>query len=108
MLWFDGVGVCMQSDDAGQSVLQSTRSNAVKDKEKIKKKLFNDLQIAVQQVVGELPLYHWLTVLTQLISRICHESLDVRGVLHKILTQLLCMYPQQVSSISTIFHSTCV
>ncbi|KAM0929216.1 hypothetical protein ACQ4PT_001782 [Festuca glaucescens] len=43
----------------------------------------------------DLPTYQWLTVLSQLISRICHQNGDVVKTVRYIITCVLQAYPQQ-------------
>uniref|UniRef100_A0A0D3GKZ8 Serine/threonine-protein kinase ATR n=1 Tax=Oryza barthii TaxID=65489 RepID=A0A0D3GKZ8_9ORYZ len=43
----------------------------------------------------DLPPYQWLTVLSQLISRICHQNTEVVKLVKCIVTSILREYPQQ-------------
>ncbi|KAK1273836.1 Serine/threonine-protein kinase ATR [Acorus gramineus] len=43
----------------------------------------------------DLPTYQWLTVLSQLVSRICHQNEDVVRIVKQIITSVLQEYPQQ-------------
>ncbi|XP_039135080.1 serine/threonine-protein kinase ATR isoform X2 [Dioscorea cayenensis subsp. rotundata] len=43
----------------------------------------------------DLPTYQWLTVLSQLISRICHQNEDIVRIVKHIITSVLQEYPQQ-------------
>jgi len=43
----------------------------------------------------DLPTYQWLTVLSQLVSRICHQNEEVVRVVKHIITSVLQVYPQQ-------------
>lgn len=43
----------------------------------------------------DLPTYQWLTVLSQLISRICHQNGEVVRVVRYIIQSVLQAYPQQ-------------
>lgn len=43
----------------------------------------------------DLPTYQWLTVLSQLISRICHQNPEVVKIVKCIITSILREYPQQ-------------
>ncbi|XP_050363920.1 serine/threonine-protein kinase ATR [Argentina anserina] len=43
----------------------------------------------------DLPTYQWLTVLPQLVSRICHQNKEVVQVVKNIITSVLWHYPQQ-------------
>ncbi|XP_062019493.1 serine/threonine-protein kinase ATR isoform X1 [Rosa rugosa] len=43
----------------------------------------------------DLPTYQWLTVLPQLVSRICHQNEEVVRLVKSIITSVLRQYPQQ-------------
>ncbi|CAM8899357.1 unnamed protein product [Rhodiola kirilowii] len=43
----------------------------------------------------DLPTYQWLTVLPQLVSRICHQNDEVVRLVKVIITSVLRQYPQQ-------------
>jgi serine/threonine-protein kinase ATR len=43
----------------------------------------------------DLPTYQWLTVLSQLISRICHQNDEIVRIAKHIITSVLQAYPQQ-------------
>lgn len=43
----------------------------------------------------DLPTYYWLTVLPQLVSRICHQNEEVVKLVKHIITSVLQKYPQQ-------------
>ncbi|XP_027934179.1 serine/threonine-protein kinase ATR isoform X2 [Vigna unguiculata] len=43
----------------------------------------------------DLPTYHWLTVLPQLVSRICHQNVEIVRLVKLIITSVLRQYPQQ-------------
>lgn len=43
----------------------------------------------------DLPTYQWLTVLPQLVSRICHQNEEVVRLVKHIITSVLKQYPQQ-------------
>uniref|UniRef100_J3MHR6 Serine/threonine-protein kinase ATR n=1 Tax=Oryza brachyantha TaxID=4533 RepID=J3MHR6_ORYBR len=43
----------------------------------------------------DLPTYQWLTVLSQLISRICHQNIEVVKIVKCIITSIIREYPQQ-------------
>ncbi|KAI0514246.1 hypothetical protein KFK09_010281 [Dendrobium nobile] len=44
----------------------------------------------------DLPTYQWLTVLSQLVSRICHQNEETVRIVKHIITSVLQEYPQQV------------
>ncbi|KAF5745781.1 serine/threonine-protein kinase ATR isoform X1 [Tripterygium wilfordii] len=43
----------------------------------------------------DLPTYQWLTVLPQLVSRICHQNEEIVSLVKHIITSVLRQYPQQ-------------
>ncbi|XP_054777127.1 serine/threonine-protein kinase ATR [Prosopis cineraria] len=43
----------------------------------------------------DLPTYQWLTVLPQLVSRICHQNEEIVRLVKLIITSVLRQYPQQ-------------
>ncbi|XP_010266921.1 PREDICTED: serine/threonine-protein kinase ATR isoform X2 [Nelumbo nucifera] len=43
----------------------------------------------------DLPTYQWLTVLSQLVSRICHQNDEIVRLVKHIITSVLREYPQQ-------------
>lgn len=51
----------------------------------------------INMLASSLPQYAWLTVLPQLISRICHQNIEVQKATRQIITRVTQAYPQQVS-----------
>ncbi|KAK7270160.1 hypothetical protein RIF29_23104 [Crotalaria pallida] len=49
----------------------------------------------IRGCLKDLPTYHWLTVLPQLVSRICHQNEEIVRVVKLIITSVLRQYPQQ-------------
>ncbi|WAR55831.1 hypothetical protein PtB15_6B574 [Puccinia triticina] len=49
----------------------------------------------IQNAVKRLPVFEWLTVLPQVVSRVMHKSTHVQAIVHKILTHVLRSYPDQ-------------
>lgn len=45
--------------------------------------------------LNDLPTYQWLTVLPQLVSRICHQNEEIVRLVKHIITSVLRQYPQQ-------------
>ncbi|CAN6463926.1 unnamed protein product [Victoria cruziana] len=45
--------------------------------------------------IKDLPTYQWLTALSQLVSRICHQNEEVVRLVKHIITAVLQEYPQQ-------------
>lgn len=62
------------------------------------KKTFAIIQQHMGTFLNKLPPYVWLTVLSQLTSRVCHSNMDVATVNNKILLRAALAYPQQVIS----------
>ena len=62
------------------------------------KKAFAIIQQHMGTFLNKLPPYVWLTVLSQLTSRVCHSNMDVATVNNKILLRAAMAYPQQVIS----------
>lgn len=55
----------------------------------------------------DLPTYQWLTVLSQLVSRICHQNEEIVRVVKHIITSVLQVYPQQALwMMATVSKST--
>ncbi|XP_059314440.1 serine/threonine-protein kinase ATR isoform X2 [Lycium ferocissimum] len=44
---------------------------------------------------NDFPTYQWLTVLPQLVSRICHQNEEIVRLVKRIITSVLRKYPQQ-------------
>ncbi|CAJ1977648.1 unnamed protein product [Sphenostylis stenocarpa] len=49
----------------------------------------------IRGCLKDLPTYHWLTVLPQLVSRICHQNEEIVRLVKLIITSVLRQYPQQ-------------
>lgn len=49
----------------------------------------------IRGCLKDLPTYQWLTVLSQLVSRICHQNEDIVRLVKLIITSVLQEYPQQ-------------
>lgn len=45
--------------------------------------------------LNDFPTYQWLTVLPQLVSRICHQNEEIVRLVKYIITSVLRKYPQQ-------------
>ncbi|KAG0147580.1 hypothetical protein CROQUDRAFT_76465 [Cronartium quercuum f. sp. fusiforme G11] len=56
---------------------------------------FLKLDRAMNSAVRKLPVFEWLTVLPQVVSRVMHKSTHVQALVHKILTHVLRSYPDQ-------------
>ncbi|TXG64947.1 hypothetical protein EZV62_011941 [Acer yangbiense] len=49
----------------------------------------------IRGCLKDLPTYQWLTVLPQLVSRICHQNEEIVRLVKHIITSVLRQYPQQ-------------
>jgi len=49
----------------------------------------------METAMTDVPVYSWLMVLSQLISRMCHRDADVAAVTRQIITRVTEAYPQQ-------------
>ncbi|KAK9858036.1 hypothetical protein WJX84_006124 [Apatococcus fuscideae] len=49
----------------------------------------------INSLANALPQYAWLAVLPQLISRICHQNIEVQKATRQIITRITQAYPQQ-------------
>ncbi|KAI9610104.1 hypothetical protein H4Q26_007102 [Puccinia striiformis f. sp. tritici PST-130] len=49
----------------------------------------------IHNAVKKLPVFEWLTVLPQVVSRVMHKSTHVQAIVHRILTHVLRSYPDQ-------------
>lgn len=49
----------------------------------------------IRGCLKDLPTYYWLTVLPQLVSRICHQNEEIVRLVKLIITSVLRQYPQQ-------------
>ncbi|KAL8556534.1 hypothetical protein ACS0TY_004111 [Phlomoides rotata] len=79
-LWFDFGSIYYRSD------LQSS-----KDMKNVQKKIMGIMRGCLK----DLPTYQWLTVLPQLVSRICHQNDETVRLVKHIITSVLQKYPQQ-------------
>ncbi|KAL6603454.1 hypothetical protein ACP70R_043815 [Stipagrostis hirtigluma subsp. patula] len=59
------------------------------------KEIHTALLSLMRGCLKDLPTYQWLTVLSQLISRICHQNVDVVRIVRYIIISILREYPQQ-------------
>ncbi|RVW38512.1 Serine/threonine-protein kinase ATR [Vitis vinifera] len=54
-----------------------------------------DVMGIMRGCLKDLPTYQWLTVLPQLVSRICHQNEEIVRLVKLIITSVLRQYPQQ-------------
>lgn len=57
--------------------------------------LFCQILSILRGCLKDLPTYQWLTVLSQLVSRICHQSQEIVRIVKHIITLVLQEFPQQ-------------
>ncbi|XP_042464961.1 serine/threonine-protein kinase ATR-like isoform X2 [Zingiber officinale] len=58
--------------------------------------VFTRISSIMRGCLKDLPTYQWLTVLSQLVSRICHQNEEIVRIVKHIITSVLQEYPQQV------------
>ncbi|XP_047310870.1 serine/threonine-protein kinase ATR [Impatiens glandulifera] len=73
------------------SIYQRSGSSTNKDMKDIHGKVMR----VMRGCRKDLPTYQWLTVLPQLVSRICHQNEDIVRLVKDIITSVLQQYPQQ-------------
>ncbi|KAM6558479.1 hypothetical protein CsatA_027718 [Cannabis sativa] len=73
------------------SFYQRTNSSTNKDIRSVHGKVMSIMRGCLK----DLPTYQWLTVLPQLVSRICHQNEEVVRLVKHIITSVLRQYPQQ-------------
>ncbi|KAJ2734564.1 hypothetical protein IW152_002221 [Coemansia sp. BCRC 34962] len=76
--------------DFGTAILQPAESKNSRLVDRYKS--CNRVMVNVSR---RLPSYHFLVVLSQLVSRICHANDDVHSILESIIMRVLEHYPQQ-------------
>ncbi|KAJ6739296.1 ATAXIA TELANGIECTASIA MUTATED ATM -RELATED [Salix koriyanagi] len=59
------------------------------------KKVHDKVMSIMRGCLKDLPTYQWLTVLPQLVSRICHQNEDTVKLVKRIITSVILQYPQQ-------------
>ncbi|OWM80452.1 serine/threonine-protein kinase ATR isoform X2 [Punica granatum] len=73
------------------SFYQKNGSSSDRDLKNIHGKVMN----VMKGCLKDLPTYQWLTVLPQLVSRICHHNGETVRLVKHIITSVLRQYPQQ-------------
>ncbi|KAL6873568.1 hypothetical protein ACP4OV_013650 [Aristida adscensionis] len=79
-LWFEFGSIYMRDGSSSDKPTKATHSN---------------VSSIMRGCLKDLPAYQWLTVLSQLISRICHQNIDVVRIVKYIIISVLREYPQQ-------------
>uniref|UniRef100_A0A7N0U878 Serine/threonine-protein kinase ATR n=1 Tax=Kalanchoe fedtschenkoi TaxID=63787 RepID=A0A7N0U878_KALFE len=78
-LWFE-FGIIYQRSSSSNKDLKNVHSKVMS---------------IMRGCLKDLPTYQWLTVLPQLVSRICHQNDEVVRLVKLIITSVLRQYPQQ-------------
>ncbi|XP_059445807.1 serine/threonine-protein kinase ATR isoform X2 [Corylus avellana] len=73
------------------SIYQRSGSSSNKDWKSVHGKVMSIMRGCLK----DLPAYQWLTVLPQLVSRICHQNEEIVRLVKHIITSVLRQYPQQ-------------
>lgn len=73
------------------SIYQRSGSSSNKDLKSVHGKVMSIMRGCLK----DLPAYQWLTVLPQLVSRICHKNEEIVRLVKHIITSVLRQYPQQ-------------
>ncbi|GAB4838582.1 hypothetical protein Ancab_028127 [Ancistrocladus abbreviatus] len=73
------------------SVYQRSGAQSNKDFKNVHGKVMSIMRGCLK----DLPTYQWLTVLPQLVSRICHQNEEIVRLVKHIITSVLRQYPQQ-------------
>ena len=60
----------------------------------------------MQDLSKRLPMYVWLTALSQLTSRICHPHVETQRITQHILTRVTAQFPHQVNYLF-LFNNVC-
>ncbi|KAL0773839.1 PREDICTED: serine/threonine-protein kinase ATR [Brassica oleracea var. oleracea] len=79
-LWFDFGTIYQMSGSAGNKEMKSTHMK---------------IMSLMRGCLKDLPTYQWLTVLPQLVSRICHQNGETVQMVKNIITSVLHQFPQQ-------------
>ncbi|XP_015941840.1 serine/threonine-protein kinase ATR [Arachis duranensis] len=78
-LWFDFGSMCQRSGSSNKDL----------------KSIHGKVMSIMRGCLKDLPTYHWLTVLPQLVSRICHQNEEIVRLVKLIIISVLRQYPQQ-------------
>ncbi|KAG8655799.1 hypothetical protein MANES_04G069900v8 [Manihot esculenta] len=73
------------------SIYQRCSSSSGEDMKKVHEKVMSIMRGCLK----DLPAYQWLTVLPQLVSRVCHQNEEIVKLVKRIITSVLRQYPQQ-------------
>ena len=87
-LWFEYGELLHDNTSHGKNVAMSKLSN-----EHPKKRLMDDITEVVTNAINVLPTYEWISVLSQVTSRICHPNPFVVDGVKSITVRVLSKYP---------------
>ncbi|WCJ39936.1 Serine/threonine-protein kinase ATR [Euphorbia peplus] len=73
------------------SIYQRSGSSSNDDMKRVHGKVMSIMRGCLK----DLPTYQWLTVLPQLVSRVCHQNEEIVKLVKYIITSVLRQYPQQ-------------
>nr|POE65846.1 serine/threonine-protein kinase atr [Quercus suber] len=79
-LWFEFGSFYLRTGSSSNKDLKSVHAKALS---------------IMRGCLNDLPAYQWLTVLPQLVSRICHQNEEIVRLVKIIITSVLRQYPQQ-------------
>ncbi|KAJ4806265.1 Serine/threonine-protein kinase ATR [Rhynchospora pubera] len=79
-LWFDFGSIYQREGSASNKPMKTVHTRVLS---------------VMRGCLKDLPTYQWLTVLSQLISRICHQNDEIVRIVKHIITSVLQAYPQQ-------------
>ncbi|KAL7226369.1 hypothetical protein ACSBR1_021471 [Camellia fascicularis] len=79
-LWFDFGSIYQRSGSSSNKDMKNVHLNVVS---------------IMRGCLKDLPTYQWLTVLPQLVSRICHQNEEIVRLVKHIITSVLRQYPRQ-------------
>ncbi|XP_071651380.1 serine/threonine-protein kinase ATR [Temnothorax longispinosus] len=90
-------------DNASRATITSGSEDIIKFRQDRLSKMTQIMEVYHHR----LPTFMWLTAFSQLISRICHPSLQVRSTLRAILVKLISAYPQHcLWMMASVFNSS--
>ncbi|KAL7118480.1 hypothetical protein ACP275_02G004300 [Erythranthe tilingii] len=79
-LWFDFGSINYRSNPQSSKDMKNVQAHVMR---------------VMRGCLTGLPTYQWLTVLPQLVSRICHQNEEIVRLVKHIITSVLRQYPQQ-------------
>ncbi|GAA0146257.1 non-receptor serine/threonine protein kinase [Lithospermum erythrorhizon] len=104
-LWFD-FGSMYQRNNSSSNITKKS-SMKMKETNVDMKNVHSKAMSIMRGCLKDLPTYQWLTVLPQLVSRICHQNKEIVCLVKSIITTVLRNYPQQALwSMAAVTKST--